>query len=196
MLILDSKITFLKYLLTLKLIKIAGGITMADFKLCIADPKSGKTFQKEVKDKEGDIFIGKNIGDKINGELIGINGFEFQISGGSDKCGFPMRRGILGIRKKLTLAGGIGLRKNYSSGIKKRKTVCGHKINNSISQINLKVSKESSKKLADILGEATETPEKKEAEKKETPKEEEKPKESEEKKETPKEEEKPKESEK
>jgi small subunit ribosomal protein S6e len=147
---------------------------MADFKLCIADPKSGKTYQKEVKDNEAAPFLGKNIGDAIKGETIGMTGYELVISGGSDNCGFPMRRGIKGLRKRLTLLGGVGLRKNYSKGVQKRKTVCGHKINDNISQINLKVTKEGSKKLEEVLGAPAEAGEKPAEEKKEEPKKEEK----------------------
>jgi len=65
---------------------------MVDFKLSIADPKSGKTYQKEAKDKEAAPFVGKNIGEQIKGEIIGLAGYEFLITGGSDNCGFPMRR--------------------------------------------------------------------------------------------------------
>ncbi len=125
---------------------------MADFKLCIADPKSGKTFQKEVKGGDGDLLVGKNIGEAIKGETIGLSGYELMITGGSDNCGFPMRKGILGIRKKLTLLGGVGVAKNYSHGIKKRKTVCGHKINNKITQVNLKITKHGSKKPEEVFG--------------------------------------------
>lgn len=124
---------------------------MADFKLCIADPKTGKSYQKDVKDKEAAPFVGKNVGEEVKGEIIGLTGYEFQITGGSDNCGFPMRKGILGQRKKLTLLGGVGIRKKFEKGIKKKKTVCGHKINTNIVQINLKATKEGQKPLAEIF---------------------------------------------
>ena len=140
---------------------------MASFKLCVSDPKTGRTYQKEVKDQQAQPFIGLNIGENIKGELIDITGYEFQLTGGSDYCGFPMRSGILGVRKKITSAGGIGFR-GMGKGIKKRKTVCGHKITDDIVQINLKVVKEGSKQLSDALGvqektEGLETKEKPEA---------------------------------
>ncbi len=136
---------------------------MADFKLTIADPKTGKTYQKEVKDAEGAAFIGLNIGETVTGDSFGMAGYEFQITGGSDYCGFPMRRGIMGLRKKVVLFGGVGfsgkmrpLRKGKKprrhGGIRKRKTVCGHKISERIHQINVKVLKEGSKKMAEIFG--------------------------------------------
>ena len=133
---------------------------MASFKLCISD-SSGKTFQKEVKDGNARPFIGLNIGETVKGDGFDLNGFEFQITGGSDYCGFPMRKGILGQRKQLTVYGGIGFRGD-AKGIKRRKTVCGHKIHERISQINLKVVKEGSKKLGEVLGQKEEAQEKKE----------------------------------
>ncbi|MBS3096051.1 30S ribosomal protein S6e [Candidatus Woesearchaeota archaeon] len=123
---------------------------MVSFKLCISD-QSGKTYQKEVKDSLARPFVGLNIGETIKGESFDINGYEFQITGGSDYCGFPMRRGILGLRKKLVTYGGVGFR-GGAKGIKRRKTVCGHKIHERISQINLKVVKQGNKKLAEALG--------------------------------------------
>ena len=125
---------------------------MAEFKLCIADPKTGKSFQKEVKDADAAPFMGLMLGDTVKGEVLGVTGAEFQITGGSDKAGFPMRRGIKGVRKKLNLLGGIGLRKHLADGVRKRKTVCGHKIIETISQINLKVTKEGAKKVSSVLG--------------------------------------------
>lgn len=135
---------------------------MVSFKLCISDPSSGKTFQREVKDNLARPFIGLNIGETMKGDSFEINGYEFQITGGSDYCGFPMRSGILGLRKKITLYGGVGFRGD-AKGIKRRKTVCGHKIHEKISQINLKVVKQGPKKLAEIFG----VPEKAEEAKKE-----------------------------
>ncbi|MDP3765269.1 MAG: 30S ribosomal protein S6e [Nanoarchaeota archaeon] len=124
---------------------------MVNFKLCISDPSSGRTFQKEVKDNLARPFIGLNIGETIKGDNIEINGYEFQITGGSDYCGFPMRKGILGMRKKIAVYGGVGFRGD-AKGIKRRKTVCGHKIHERISQVNLKVIKQGPKKLAEIFG--------------------------------------------
>lgn len=114
---------------------------MAEFKLTISDPKTGKTAQKEVKDDEAQPFIGLNIKSAINGEAFGVGGFEFKVTGGSDKCGFPLRRGIKGARKKIVASGGVGFKKPLDKGIKIRKTVCGQKINETTRQINLVVTK-------------------------------------------------------
>jgi small subunit ribosomal protein S6e len=82
---------------------------------------------------------------------MGLSGYELKITGGSDNCGFPMRGGILGVRKRLTLLGGVGLRESFAKGIRKKKTVCGHKVSSNIVQINLKITKEGAKPLAEIF---------------------------------------------
>ena len=140
---------------------------MVNFKLCVSDPSNGRTFQREVKDSLARPFIGLNIGETIKGDNIEISGYEFQITGGSDYCGFPMRKGILGLRKKIAIYGGVGFRGD-AKGIKRRKTVCGHKIHEKISQINLKVTKQGAKKLAEIFGVAEKPEGKKEEQEKET----------------------------
>lgn len=139
---------------------------MASFKLCISDPSSGKTFQKEVKDNMASPFMGLNIGENVKGDSFEMNGYEFLITGGSDYCGFPMRKGILGMRKSLTIYGGVGF-SGAGKGIKRRKTVCGHKIHDRISQINLKVTKQGSRKLAEIFGKEEKAEEKEKPEPKE-----------------------------
>ena len=138
---------------------------MASFKVNIADPKTGKCYKTEVKDAQAAPFMGLNIGEKIEGGKIGIGGYEFSITGGTDFCGFPMRRGILGIRKRLTIYPGVGFRGGLK-GMKKRKTVCGHKINEQITAINLKVLKEGTKKLSDMFGKKEEGKEEVKEEKK------------------------------
>lgn len=137
---------------------------MAGFKINIADPKEGKCYKTEVKDAHAAPFIGLNIGEKIEGDKIGIDGYEFQVTGGTDYCGFPMRRGILGVRKKMVIYPGVGFRGGLK-GMKKRKTVCGHKINESITAINIKVTKEGTKKLSEMFGKKDEGKESKEEKK-------------------------------
>lgn len=135
---------------------------MVEFKLTIADPKTGKCMQKTVTDQAAKSFIGLKIGDTIKGETFDMSGYEFSITGGSDYCGFPMRKGIQGTRKKILAEKGVGF-KGSGKGIKMRKTVCGEMIHDKVSQINLRVSKHGSKPL--------EFPESKKEKPKEAPKE-------------------------
>ncbi len=112
---------------------------MVDFKIVISDPRTGKTSQKEVKDDDARKFMGLKIGDKLKGDFLGIGDAEIEVTGGSDYCGFPMRKDVLGVgRKRILAVSGVGIRKR-EKGIKKRKTVCGNTIHAKISQINVKV---------------------------------------------------------
>src|SRR3989338_8626718 len=116
---------------------------MATFKLVIG-LKSGKSAQKEVKDNDAEVFMGKKIGDKIEGELCGFSGYEFEITGGSDYCGFPMRKDVSGaVRKRITVISGVGFSK-AGKGIKQKKTVCRNTIHDKVIQINLRAVKEGS----------------------------------------------------
>ena len=120
---------------------------MAEFKLVIGDPKTGKSTQIIVTDDNADKLNGKKIGDKIKGELLDFPGYEFEITGGADYCGFPMRKDIEGpVRKKVMLVSGVGIR-NKEKGIRKRKTVCGNTIHDRITQISMKILKHGKKPL-------------------------------------------------
>ncbi len=114
---------------------------MVSFKLVIGS-KDGKCVQKEVQEPESKALLGRKIGDSVSGDHLGFAGYEFQITGGSDYCGFPMRKDIDGFsRKKILAVEAIGLRKK-AKGVRTRKTVCGNIIHPKISQVNLKITKE------------------------------------------------------
>jgi small subunit ribosomal protein S6e len=111
-----------------------------DLKINIAD-KSGKCIKKELKEDQATALYNKKIGDKINGEILELSGYEFQISGGSDYCGFPMRSDVNGIMRKAILTT-KGLGNNYNrKGMRLRRTVAGNTVYNKTSQLNLKVIK-------------------------------------------------------
>lgn len=113
---------------------------MVTYKLVISDPKTGLSAQREVKDPESKAFMGKKIGQSIKGDLFGLAGYDFLITGGSDFCGFPMRADVSGIaRKRILAVSGVGIKKK-GKGIRQRKTVCGNTIYAQTAQINLKVS--------------------------------------------------------
>ena len=112
---------------------------MAEFKLVISDPKTGRSIQKEIKEDAALPFLQKKLGDKFEGDAVALPGYTFEITGGSDYCGFPLRKGIPGIRRKAILAGkGVGFRL-MEKALKVRKSVCPDVINETIKQINAKV---------------------------------------------------------
>ncbi len=147
---------------------------MVEFKLVLG-LKNGKSVQRVLKEPEANSLLGMKIGDKVSGDKIGLAGYELEISGGSDYCGFPMRKDLPGTgRKKVMITRGVGMREK-GKGLRKRKTMGGNTIHARISQINLKVLKEGKAKLVEEASEEKEKPEEKP--KKEATKKEEKPKE-------------------
>ena len=77
---------------------------MANFKIVISDPKTRKAYQKEVDETHSGL-AGKKLGDMVSGSSLGLVGYELEITGGSDKQGFPMRRDVEGtVRKKILIA--------------------------------------------------------------------------------------------
>ncbi|MEM3519399.1 MAG: 30S ribosomal protein S6e [Candidatus Hadarchaeales archaeon] len=121
------------------------------FKIVISDPETGRSYQTEVKDPEARRLIGLKIGDKFDGVILGLSGYELQITGGSDKDGFPMRKDISGTgRTSIVLASGPGFRPRRK-GERRRKRVRGAQISDAIVQINTKVVKKGEKPLDQIF---------------------------------------------
>ncbi|MBU2561872.1 MAG: 30S ribosomal protein S6e [Nanoarchaeota archaeon] len=128
---------------------------MAEFKLVISDPKTGKSVQREVKEDSAKRLIGLKIGDTVKGELIDLPGYEFKITGGSDYAGFPMRWDVQGpARKKITAVKGVGVHNKRHlpnpkkkgmrtmPGMRLKKTVAGNTVHAKTAQINLKILKQ------------------------------------------------------
>ncbi len=121
-----------------------------EFKLNIGD-KKGKAYTKIVRDAQANALIGLKLGQKIEGSVIGLAGWEFVITGGSDRDGFPMRKSVDGPgRRKHLLSGGIGYHPDRK-GKRARKSVRGNTISDAIYQINLKVEKEGNQPLSELI---------------------------------------------
>ncbi|MCL6088817.1 MAG: 30S ribosomal protein S6e [Candidatus Marsarchaeota archaeon] len=127
----------------------------------ISEPASGKSYQAEVpKDKES-VFIGRKVGESIDGGALGAAGYTLSITGGSDQAGFPMRGDVSGPRRSsLLLSAGPGYIPT-SSGSRRSRMVRGNTISDEIQQINLKVMTAGSKPLAEIFPPSAKKDEKK-----------------------------------
>lgn len=132
------------------------------FKINIGE-KSGKTYKLE---SEEDAFIDKKLRDSIKGEEFSdkLEGYEFEITGASDKAGFTAMEKAEGIGlKKMLLGYGKGMKKkpkkegkkklsnHKPKGLRLRKTVRGNTLTADFSQINLKVLKAGKKTLEEIF---------------------------------------------
>ena len=117
-------------------------------------PGKGLSKLIEIDEKKSRLFETKKIGESINGGLIGFPNYEFEITGGSDSSGFPMRKDVHGPVKKRILVSkrGIGY-KPVRKGEKRRKMVRGNEITYDMTLINLKVLKYGETELFKTAGE-------------------------------------------
>lgn len=110
---------------------------MVKFKLNIST-KEGKTTSVEVDEPVSSVLLGKKVGDVIDGSLLNLQHKKLKITGGSDTSGFPLRPDVSGgMKKRILIAGGVGLRKIKRKGFRKRKMVRGNTITRDTYQINL-----------------------------------------------------------
>lgn len=120
-------------------------------KLVLSNPADGTAKSIQLEPRIFQLFIGKKIGDEVDGSIVGFKGYKIKITGGTDRDGFPMRPDVSGPRKvRVLLSGGVGFHprekpsskkkkkrlKRKKKGLRKRKTVRGNVISDAIAQIN------------------------------------------------------------
>ena len=115
---------------------------MVKFKLVISDPSTGKSQSAELEDAKATPLIGRKIGEMVDGSVSGLSNNKLQITGGTDRDGFPLRDDIHGgVKAKPILTRGQGF-KPKTKGERRRKTVRGNTITDETMQINLKIISE------------------------------------------------------
>ncbi|MHA2602082.1 MAG: 30S ribosomal protein S6e [Candidatus Thorarchaeota archaeon SMTZ1-83] len=121
------------------------------FKLVISDPEEGKAIQYELDDAKTNALVGRNVGDIVEGDVLGLPGYKFKITGGSDASGFPIRPDVHGSGKKRILIRGPPGFRSKRKGIAKRKTVRGRELSSNISQVNLRIEEKGSTPLEELV---------------------------------------------
>lgn len=140
---------------------------MAAFKFVVSDPSTKKTYQKEVDQEKAISVVGKKIGEEFSGDILELAGYTLQLTGGTDKDGFPMHPSVKGpVRKRVLLKGPPGFYPRLK-GQRKRKTVRGDTISQDIVQVNVKVVKKGEKAIEEIFPAKEKKEEGKEADKNE-----------------------------
>ncbi|TET03277.1 MAG: 30S ribosomal protein S6e, partial [Hadesarchaea archaeon] len=105
----------------------------------------------EAREPDARRLVGIRIGDKFDGVVVGLPGYELQLTGGTDKDGFPMRPDIYGPgRTSVLLAGGSGFSPRRR-GERRRKRVRGSRISDAIVQVNAKIVKRGEKPIEELL---------------------------------------------
>jgi small subunit ribosomal protein S6e len=112
---------------------------MAKFKVIVSDPQDGTSKVIELEEARAAPFIGRRLGETIDGSAVDLPAHTVQILGGSDKDGVPMRGNVHGgVRRRVVLSGGAGFSPK-KKGERRRKTVRGNIITDEIAQINMKI---------------------------------------------------------
>ncbi|MDD1763571.1 MAG: 30S ribosomal protein S6e [Methanobacteriaceae archaeon] len=119
------------------------------FKLVVSEGKS--SHQMEVEAALSKKLIGLKIGEEFDASMVGLEGYQLRITGGSDKNGFPMKRDVDGPRRiRSLLTGGVGFRPTRK-GQRRRKTVRGNTLSDDIVQVNTVVVKKGKKSLTELV---------------------------------------------
>ena len=112
---------------------------MAKFKVIVSDPETGTSQVVEIEEARTVSFIGRKIGDVVEGAVVDLPAHKLRIMGGSDRDGVPMRPNVHGgVRRNVVLSGGVGFTP-HDKGQRRRKAVRGDVITDEIVQVNTKI---------------------------------------------------------
>ncbi len=121
---------------------------MVDFKVVLSDPATGKAYNIDATGGAAGTFMGKKIGEEVDGTALGFEGFRLRVTGASDRNGTPARKSLpIAGRRRVLVSGGVGFHP-VLDGERRRKMIRGSEITADFVQINTVVSKEGSKPLA------------------------------------------------
>ena len=125
---------------------------MADFQVVVADPDSGATYQRDVDGQDANRFVGRSIGEEVDGGAVGLDGYTLELTGGSDDAGRPMRGDVSGPNlNEVLLDGGTGYEPSRD-GERKRVTVRGGEVSEATAQLNVKITERGDASVEDLLG--------------------------------------------
>jgi len=125
---------------------------MADFQVVVGDPDEGTTYAVDVDGQDANRFVGRSVGETVDGDAVGLGGYELEITGGSDTSGRPMREDVGGTETAaILLEGGVGFDPTVD-GERKRVTVRGAEISEETRQINAKIVARGDDAIDDLLG--------------------------------------------
>ncbi|MXV60743.1 30S ribosomal protein S6e [Natronorubrum sp. JWXQ-INN-674] len=128
---------------------------MASFTVVVGDPDSGSSYQLEAEEQDANRFIGKSIGEEVDGGAVGLDGYTLEITGGSDNAGRPLNREVAGTSLKEVLMNErqTGY-KPSRDGERRRITVRGREVSDAVAQINASIVEQGSTDVDELLGNA------------------------------------------
>ena len=129
---------------------------MADFQVVVGDPGDGATHSFDVDGQDANRFVGRSIGETVDGSAVGLSGYELEVTGGSDTSGRPMREDVGGSgTAAVLLEGGVGFEPTVD-GERERVTVRGAEISGETRQINAKIVARGEESVEELLGDEDE----------------------------------------
>jgi len=107
--------------------------------LIVSDPETGKSQKTELDASRLAPLLGLRVGEIIDGSIAGLSGHKMQLTGGTDRDGFPLRADIHGgVKGAYLLSGGVGYNPPQK-GARKKKTVRGNTVTTETTFLNFKI---------------------------------------------------------
>jgi small subunit ribosomal protein S6e len=127
---------------------------MATFTAVVSDPESGLSYQVDVDGQDGNRFVGREIGDSVDGDAVGLPGYTVAITGGSDAAGRPMHEAVGGAALSEELLSGRPGFRPERDGERRRVTVRGREVGDQTVQLNLRIEERGEQHVEVLLGDA------------------------------------------
>jgi len=125
---------------------------MVEFKVVVADPKTGRAYNVDAGAGAAGALVGRKIGDEVDAGPLGLSGYKVQITGGSDRTGTPANKSLPGAgRKMLLVAGGTTGYHPKMEGQRRRKMLRSKEITADFVQVNTRIIAYGERKLEEIF---------------------------------------------
>ncbi len=125
---------------------------MVEFKVVVADPKTGRAYNVDAGAGAAGALVGRKIGDEVDAGPLGLSGYKVQITGGSDRTGTPANKSLPGAgRKMLLVAGGMTGYHPKMEGQRRRKMLRSKEITADFVQVNTRIIAYGEKNLEEIF---------------------------------------------
>jgi small subunit ribosomal protein S6e len=125
---------------------------MAEFVVAVSDPETGTTHQREIDGQDANRFLGREIGDEVGGDAVGLPGYALAVTGGSDDAGRPMHGDVDGSSLSEILTDGETGFNPTRDGERRRVTVRGREVGDATRQINARIAERGDEPVEDLLG--------------------------------------------
>jgi small subunit ribosomal protein S6e len=125
---------------------------MVEFKVVVADPKTGRAYNVDAGSGMAGALVGKKIGDEVDAGPLGLSGYKVKITGGSDRTGTPANKSLPGAgRKRLLVAAGMTGYHPKMEGQRRRKMLRSKEITTDFVQVNTQITTYGDKTLEEMF---------------------------------------------